>query len=115
MSASVEELRQEALVGPRIWAKKCHWRFGKSSNDFWIAKDAIFQRCKAKLLGMVYVLWKQSGCAASATLVFFANGLSLAQCVKPFALFSLAGVGCLDEISYKIYSKSAGAARQLRA
>tara|TARA_E500000075_G_scaffold3012_1_gene2549 strand:- start:164 stop:454 length:291 start_codon:yes stop_codon:yes gene_type:complete len=71
MSASVEELRQEALVGPRIWAKKCHWRFGKSANDFWIAKDAIFQRCKAKLLGMVYVLWKQSGCAASATLVFF--------------------------------------------
>lgn len=47
--------------------------------------------------------------------IFFANGLSLAQCVKPFDLFSLAGVGCLDEISYKIYSKSAGAARQLRA
>ena len=70
MSASVEELRQEALVGPRIWAKKCHWRFGKSANDFWIAKDAIFQRCKAKLLRMVYVLWKQSGCAASATLGF---------------------------------------------
>ena len=46
---------------------------------------------------------------------FFANGLSLAQCVKLFDLFSLAGVGCLDEISYKIYSKSAGAARQLRA
>ena len=94
MSASVEELRQEALVGPRIWAKKCHWRFGKSANDFWIAKDAIFQRCKAKLLRMVYVLWKQSGCAASDTLgfYFFANGLSLAQCVKPFDLFSLAGV-----------------------
>jgi hypothetical protein len=51
MSASVEELRQEALVGPRIWAKKCHWQFGKSSNNVWIAKDAIFQRCKAKLLG----------------------------------------------------------------
>jgi len=44
-------LREEALVGPRIWAKTCHWRFGKSSNDVWIAKDAIFQRCKAKLLG----------------------------------------------------------------
>jgi len=51
MLASVEGLRQEALVGPRIWAKTCHWRFGKSSNDVWIAKDAILQRCKAKLLG----------------------------------------------------------------
>lgn len=97
-------LREEALVGLRILTKTCHWRFGKSSNDVWIAKDAIFQRCKAKLLGEGYVLWKQSGCAASATLgfYFFANGLSLAQCVKPFDLFSLAGVGCLDEISYKI-------------
>ena len=33
---------------------------------------------------------------------FFANGLSLAQCAKPFDLFSLARVDCLDEISYKI-------------
>ena len=64
------------------------------------------------------MLWNQSGCAASATFGFFnlvANGLSLAQCVKPFDSFSLAGVGCLDEISYKIQSKSVGASRQLRA
>jgi hypothetical protein len=26
-------LREEALVGLRILAKKCHWPFGKSSND----------------------------------------------------------------------------------
>lgn len=47
----VKALREEALVGLRIFTKTCHWRFGKSSNDVWIAKDAIFQRCKAKLLG----------------------------------------------------------------
>jgi hypothetical protein len=30
MLASVKELKEEGLVGLRIWAKKCHWRFGKS-------------------------------------------------------------------------------------
>ena len=34
--------------------------------------------------------------------IFFANGLSLAQWVKPFDLFYLAGVGCSDKFSYKI-------------
>ena len=51
------------------------------------------------------VLWNQSGRAARATFGFFnlvANGLSLASCVKPFDLFPMAGVGCLDDMSYKI-------------
>jgi hypothetical protein len=33
MSASVKKLKEEVLVGLRIWAKKCHWRFGDYSND----------------------------------------------------------------------------------
>jgi multidrug transporter EmrE-like cation transporter len=71
---------------------------------FGLRKMQSFNAVRPNYWGRVYVLWKQSGCAASATLgfYFFANGLSLAQCVKPFDLFSLAGVGCLDEISYKI-------------
>jgi hypothetical protein len=48
-------LREAAFVGLRILAKSCHWRFGKSSNDVWIAKDAIFQRCKAKLLVFIFL------------------------------------------------------------
>ena len=31
-----------------------------------------------------------------------ANGLSLASCVKPFDLFPMAGVGCLDDMSNQI-------------
>ena len=32
-----KELKEEGLVGSRIWAKKCQWRFGDSSNDAGIA------------------------------------------------------------------------------
>ena len=32
-----KELKEEGLVGSRIWAKKCQWRFGDSSNDAEIA------------------------------------------------------------------------------
>ena len=33
MSAAGKELKVERLAGSRIWAKKCQWRFGDSSND----------------------------------------------------------------------------------
>ena len=37
MSAAGKELKEEGLVGSRIWAKKCQWRFGDSANDGGIA------------------------------------------------------------------------------
>ena len=43
--------------------------------------------------------------------IFFANGLSLAQCVKPFDLFSLAGVA----VWMKFLIKFTARVRALRA
>ena len=37
VSAAGKEPKEEGLVGSRIWAKKCQWRFGDSSNDAGIA------------------------------------------------------------------------------
>ena len=65
----------------------------------------------------LFVLWKQSGYAVSATLAFilFSNRLFLCTMRQTIRFISYVWAGCLGGISYEIHGKSGGAACQLRA